>query len=136
VRTTRVFLDANILFSAAWRKDSGLLRLWKLKGVKLFTSTYAAQEADRNLENAAQKKRLQKLLHRVTTGARVSNSTALAMRVNLPEKDLPILQAALDAKAHILLTGDIMHFGLYLGTSVDNTKIMLPADFLRETSIT
>ncbi len=29
----RVFLDANILFSAAYREKAGLLRLWRLPGV-------------------------------------------------------------------------------------------------------
>ena len=37
----RVFLDANVLFSAAYRQDSSLLRLWELKDVELVTSAYA-----------------------------------------------------------------------------------------------
>jgi hypothetical protein len=34
----RVFLDANILVSAAWRASNGLLALWKLSDVDLLTS--------------------------------------------------------------------------------------------------
>jgi hypothetical protein len=45
----RVFLDANILVSAAWRADNGLLALWKLTDIELLTSAYAIVEADRNV---------------------------------------------------------------------------------------
>ena len=49
----RVFLDANILVSAAWRSDSGLLALWELPDVTLLTSAYAIVEADRTILMAA-----------------------------------------------------------------------------------
>jgi hypothetical protein len=45
----RVFLDANILVSAAWSADAGLFALWKLPDTSLITSAYAIAEADRNL---------------------------------------------------------------------------------------
>jgi hypothetical protein len=45
----RVFLDANVLFSASYREDSGLLRLWQLKETELVTSPYALDEARRNV---------------------------------------------------------------------------------------
>jgi hypothetical protein len=41
----RVFLDANVLFSAAYREGAGLLKLWKLGRAELITSEYAADEA-------------------------------------------------------------------------------------------
>jgi len=34
----RLFLDANVLFSAAYRPQVGLVRLWKLKDVVLCSS--------------------------------------------------------------------------------------------------
>ena len=37
----RVFLDANVLFSAASTPDSGLRALWSLAGVELVTSEFA-----------------------------------------------------------------------------------------------
>ena len=40
-----VFLDANVLFSAAYRSEAGLQRLWDLKGVELVSSMYAVEEA-------------------------------------------------------------------------------------------
>lgn len=45
----RVFLDANILVSAAWRPANGLLALWALTDARLLTSAYAILEADRNV---------------------------------------------------------------------------------------
>ena len=37
----RVFLDANILFSAAWREGSGIGKLWEKQCIQLVTSPYA-----------------------------------------------------------------------------------------------
>ncbi len=58
----RAFLDANALFSAAYREASGLMRLWKLPNAELVTSAYAAEEARRNLPAADQRARLEDLL--------------------------------------------------------------------------
>lgn len=44
-----LFLDANVLFSAAYRDDAQIARLWDLDDVELITSHYAADEARRNL---------------------------------------------------------------------------------------
>src|SRR5918995_2862091 len=57
-----IFLDANVLFSAAYRPDAGLRRLWTLPGAGLITSVYAAEEARRNLSNPGQRRDLEKLL--------------------------------------------------------------------------
>ena len=45
----RVFLDANVLFSAAYLESSGLARLWQLADAELLSSDYAIEEARRNL---------------------------------------------------------------------------------------
>jgi hypothetical protein len=57
----RLFLDANILFSAAYRAGAGLLDLWKLKNVTLCSSHYALEEARINLSADVQKERLTRL---------------------------------------------------------------------------
>jgi uncharacterized protein len=125
----RVFLDANVVFSAAYREQSGLSRLWELKGIKLITSTYAAQEADRNLESSKQVARLQKLLESVEV-VKAGYSEAFKPRdIKLPDKDLPIMQAAVESNASYLLTGDITHFGAYLGKTVHGVTISTPAEF-------
>ena len=57
----RLFLDANILFSAAYRPNAGLLRLWNLKNVLLCASHYALEEARINLTEEAHRHRLTRL---------------------------------------------------------------------------
>jgi len=61
----RLFLDANVLFSAAYREGAGLTRLWGLAEVALVTSAYAALEARRNLAEPEQLGRLARLLEEV-----------------------------------------------------------------------
>jgi len=125
----RLFLDANVLFSAAYRSDSGLLRLWKLKHATLCSSRYALEEARINLDEETQRTRLHKLsevIHLVE-----ANQTALPRGISLPEKDAPILLGAIEAQATHLLTGDVRHFGLYLGKRIEGVRIMLPGAYLR-----
>jgi len=50
----RLFLDANILFSAAYRPDAGLVQFWKLKDTILCASRYAIEEARINLAEDVQ----------------------------------------------------------------------------------
>ena len=57
----RLFLDANVLFSAAYRPAAGIARLWAFKKVELTTSAYAAEEARVNLAEQDQRQRLAKL---------------------------------------------------------------------------
>jgi predicted nucleic acid-binding protein len=57
----RLFLDANVLFSAAYRPNAGLLQLWKLRGAVLCSSRYALEEARINSTDEAQKRRLSRL---------------------------------------------------------------------------
>lgn len=125
----RLFLDANVLFSAAYRSNAGLLALWKLKGVVLCSSQYALQEARINLDEEPQRSRLDKLSEALTmfeaTGA------TLPVGVSLPEKDIPILVAAIEMRATHLLTGDLRHFGAYLGKTVAGVTILLPGVYLK-----
>jgi predicted nucleic acid-binding protein len=109
----RVFLDANILVSAAWRADSGLLALWKLTDVELLTSAYAIVEADRNIRAPEQRTRLHRLVQSVEIVDEPQGRT-LPAGVRLPAKDVPILLAATESRANYLLTGDKDHFGAYL----------------------
>jgi uncharacterized protein len=127
----RLFLDANVLFSAAYREGAGLTRLWRVDGVILVSSEYALEEARRNLREAAQLDRLQELADGIEL-IRAVTVVALPADIELPEKDRPILWAALTASATHLLTGDIRHFGAYFGREVVGVRILPPADYLRE----
>ncbi|MDY0001326.1 MAG: PIN domain-containing protein [Polyangia bacterium] len=124
----RVFLDANVLFSAAWRESSGLLRLWALPEVELMTSAYAAEEARVNLQEEAQRERLAELIGRLQVAS--GGLAELPAEVVLAEKDRPILAAAIAAGATHLLTGDVSHFGKLFGKAVKGVLILRPAEYL------
>lgn len=125
----RVFLDANVLFSAAYRPNSTLLRLWDLKGAELITSTYALEEAHINLQGSKERSLLNKLASSMKIIDRQMDLCPPEV-MNLPDKDRPILMAAIDAKATHLLTGDIRHFGPYYGQTVKGVLILPPAAYL------
>ena len=125
----RVFLDANILVSAAWRPENGLLALWALPDVTLLTSAYAIVEADRNMRTSEQ----WTCLHRLAQQLEIVDEpkgTRLPAHVRLPAKDVPILMAAIEASADYLLTGDRDHFGVYFDTSIEGIRILRPAAYL------
>jgi predicted nucleic acid-binding protein len=124
----RLFLDANVLFSAEYRPHAGLLDLWKLRTVTLCTSPYALEEARINLSEEVQRERLSKLSMRVDLfDAAVQR---LPEGISLPEKDMPIMLAAIEARATHLLTGDMRHFGAYFGKKIHILSIP-PGDYLR-----
>jgi hypothetical protein len=60
-----------------------------------------------------------------------AETNGLPQGIFLPEKDVPILLAALGAGASHLLTGDIRHFGPYLGRKIEGMAVMLPGEYLR-----
>ncbi|HXX44210.1 MAG TPA: PIN domain-containing protein [Candidatus Acidoferrales bacterium] len=126
----RLFLDANILFSAAYRPDAGLLQLWKLKRTTLCSSHYAVEEARVNLTENAQRRRLARLARAVQLFDAVPRD--LPAGLSLPDKDVPILLAAIEARATHLITGDARHFGPYFGKRIEGILVSSPADYLRE----
>ena len=126
-----MFLDANVLFSAAYRSDAGLRRLWHLADVRLVTSGYAAAEARANLAVVEQRDRLDELLESVDSVPEGVHRP-LPEGLDLPTKDRPILQAAIAARATHLLTGDVTHFGAFFGQSIEGVLILPPADYLRD----
>jgi predicted nucleic acid-binding protein len=126
----RIFLDANVLFSAAYRSDSRLHQLWKLPNLELLTSTYAVQEARVNLPDDERRGRLEKLLESLTVVVTVADRPQ-PKGVDLPVKDRPILFAAIAARATHLLTGDTDHFGRYFYQTVEGVLILPPSEYLR-----
>lgn len=128
--TDRLFLDANILFSAAYRANAGLLELWKLRDVVLCSSYYALEEARVNLTEFVQLERL----HRLADDLELFEAPdgELPRGVSLPQKDVPIMLAAIHARATYLLTGDIRHFGPYFDKKICGIIIMLPGEYIRK----
>jgi predicted nucleic acid-binding protein len=128
----RVFLDANVLLSAAWRSGAALQRLWRVEDVDLLSSSHAVEEARRNLEVSTQRRRLTRLLRRVHLVE--PEHFTLPRGIRLPEKDLPILLAAINGGATHLLTGDWEHFGPLFRQQVAGVLILPPAEYPAMTS--
>lgn len=125
----RLFLDANVLFSAAYRSDARLRKLWAAKDVKLVTSSYAVEEARRNLDSPEQREELEKLVKKMEVLA--SSPAERPVTIDLPQKDRPILLAAIESKADYLITGDFTHFGKYYGKTVEGVLILTPSEYLQ-----
>jgi predicted nucleic acid-binding protein len=130
----RLFLDANVLFSAAYSPNSGLAQFWKLSDVTLCSSRYAVEEARINLATAAQRERLRSLATRLELIDAVEPFTTLVDEISLAEKDRPILLAAVAARATHRITGDLRHFGSFFGKSVRGILIVSPAGYLKPAS--
>lgn len=126
-----VFLDANILFSAAWAARARMRRLWRLAPgqARLVTSDQAIGEARRNLP-AAKHGDLDNLLRDVEQVTTPPQDRWRAVPgLTLPDPDLGILQAAIAARATHLLTGDRRHFGPYYGQTIRGVLILPPSDY-------
>jgi hypothetical protein len=123
----RVFLDANVLFSAAYREDSPLLGFWRRPGIELMTSGYARAEAERHL-NESQRSRLRELMAKVRLVPDVAYDLPEGLAVR--SKDTPIVTAALAAGATHLITGDRRDFGPYYGKKLRGMRVLPPRDYL------
>lgn len=128
----RVFLDANVLFSAAYRHDSRLRQLFKLHGVTFISSAYAVEEARRNLSTAQQRKDLEQLCASMEIVPAAPSESRHSPEFELPESDRPILLAAIGARATHLLTGDVKDFGRYYGQTLEGVLILPPAMYIRK----
>lgn len=125
----RVFLDADVLFSAA--KSDGavraLLRLLLEQAHECFVDEYVLAEARRNLrskgpEAIASLEALAPLLHVETGVADVSGRSVTW----LPEKDRPVLAAAMRSGCNALVTGDRRHFGSGFGRTFGGVTVYSP----------
>jgi uncharacterized protein len=124
-----LFLDANVLFSAVYKIDARLLQLWKLRNVTPCSSHYALQEARINLAGDDQWTRLTELYGSFQLFE--AGQTSPRPGILLPEKDVPIFLAAIEARATHLLRGDVRHFRAYFGKKIQGIAIMRPGEYLR-----
>jgi predicted nucleic acid-binding protein len=112
----KLFLDANLLFTAAHNPDGKAALLFEaleLKRWQLVTSGFAIAEARRNIaaKYPERSARLESLVAQLTE---VGQPAAARIGIRLPEKDQPIYLAALACRATHLLTGDLRHFGAHM----------------------
>ncbi len=128
----RVFLDANVLVSAALKPDARLRILWQLAEVRLFASPHVVEEARRNVVALEARERLETLIEAVAVLPTEPADHPIKGELGLPPKDRPVLLGALAAGARILLTGDMAHFGHLMGCDVAGVRVLLPGTYLRE----
>lgn len=126
----RVFLDANILFSAT--KSDGAVREFVrllLDGRhECWVDDYVVIEARRNL-TAKEPDALiafETLLKRLRIGPAQAPGPELKLVNWLPEKDRTVLAAAMRLRCDVLVTGDRTHFGPGYGKSFGGVTIHSP----------
>jgi len=126
----RVFLDANILFSAAWKDGADAALLFELAAsgfCELTTSRLAVEEARRNIarKRPARQPALERLVGQTRIGKEPAEPhLAVARQHGLPDKDIPMLAAAVAQGAHLLVTGDRRDFGHLYGSSPGEAQVI------------
>lgn len=126
----RIFLDANILFSAA--KSNGavrrLLEMLLAAGHECLIDDYVMEEARRNL--AAKAPGGADFL--ASLSLRLKNVPVQALQPvfetdpPLPADDRPILGTAIQNRCDALITGDCTHFGRLYGKTIESVMIHSP----------
>lgn len=130
----RLFIDANILFTAAHNPNGkaalvielGQAGLWQVA-----SSAYALEEARRNLA-----RKFPDGLARLDTLAQSLRLSPDAADTDCPEglpaKDCPIYRAAHACRADVLLTGDLHDFGFLMNdrNKAGGLLVQTVADFL------
>lgn len=130
----RLFLDANVLFTAAHNPDGKAAFLFDeltARRWELVSSGFAIEEAWRNIaaKYPQREARLGELIEKVIE---VSQPAPQNIPIDLPEKDRPIFLAARAARATHLLTGDLKHFGSHINNPEKSAGIVIQtvADYL------
>ena len=136
----KVFLDANVIFSAVYSETGGsayILQLAKKDRIKLYSSRLAIKEAERNLREKADIKAVLKfydLLDEVYMELIDTDRAKAKERFSdfVGEKDSPILDSAIASKADFFITLDKKHF---LNRKVLSAKlpvkIVTPSQFIQ-----
>jgi len=139
VAELRVFLDANVLFTAAYSPDglsALLIELGAAGRVALLTSPVAIVEAERNLEakRPAALPAFRRSLSAVTVvGEPTPADVERLTPPDLSSKDRPLLAAAIVARATHFVTGDLADFGRWMDRGGRlPLRVMTPRRFLTQ----
>lgn len=126
-----IFLDANVLFSAAQSGSPSHQFLQTLADHALLTTHPGVwDEAERNLK--AKRPAWMRGLGELARMISKNNLLAPCPAVGLPAKDQPVLGAAIAARADRLVTGDRTHFGPLFGEMVHGVRILSPQMMMEE----
>lgn len=119
----RVFLDANVLFSAS-NAGSNIARLveWLCAEATALTSDLAREEARRNL--AMKRSDWLPAFELLMQKVEEVPSAQFGLPVSLDEKDRPLLCAAIRAGCTHFATGDRRDFGHLCGKTVEQVQVV------------
>jgi len=138
----KVFLDANVIFSASLPKPGGaraLLYEAARCGAMCVSSGRALAEAQRNLQSKAAHAvtgYAQMAARIVTVPEPAQAAIDAALESGVVAKDAPIFGAALWCGADLFVTGDMRHFGHLCGKHVEGVLVLpLRAAFERLTAM-
>jgi len=131
----RIFLDANIIFSAS-RIGSPMhqfLEFLLSKKINICSHEFPMEEARRNLSQ----KRSEWLVgfEQLKFQIELVDHLAVLSKVELAEKDRPILAAAIGCSATHLLTGDLKYFSHLFGKKVSGVKCVTAEMLVKELKI-
>jgi len=135
----RLFLDANILFLAGYSRTSpvhDLLALGRAGACELVASGYAVEEARRNLAAKAPAGAVESLSAALADVTSVAEARAPALEIAATAAltdpaDVPILAAAIQCRADVLVTGDRRAFGRHFRTRLAGIEVLVLRDALR-----
>ncbi len=119
----RVFLDANVLFSAS-RVGSSIARLiaWLIEREIAVTSDLAVEEARRNL--TLKREDWLPVFEELLGDLVVVPSALFDLPVPLDTKDAPLLCAAIRSRCSLFVTGDKRDFGHLYGHTVQGVEVI------------
>ena len=126
----KLFLDANVLFSAAYSpvgNARSLMAAASERGFTMLVTDHVLGEAIRNLTRKAAHalaslEALESWVHVVPAASTITEAAARALGIVL--KDAPVLAAAIDCQADVFVTGDARHFGHLYGQSVHGVRVL------------
>jgi len=131
---SRVFLDANILFSAAKSDDAVRALVDRVLdgGHECWVDEFVVTEARRNLvaKGPDSLKAFEALLLRLQVNQAHGVDAQSKEAAWLPEKDRPVLAAAIRLHCDFLVTGDRTHFGAGYGKKFGGVAICSPQSML------
>jgi predicted nucleic acid-binding protein len=119
----RIFLDANVLFSAS-KEGSNVSRtvLALFKKAEILTSEIAHGEARRNL--LLKREMWLATFDQLCTKIVIVPTVQLNLTVTLNHEDLLVLSAAISNRCNYFVTGDKNDFGHLYDTNVEGVEIV------------
>ena len=124
----RVFLDANVLFSAS-NSGSAIARLMEqaILRVELIINDFVEIEARRNL--MLKRPEWLPCFEQLILGTQRAPMAIFSLPVPLETKDQPVLCSAIRYYCKYLVTGDRRDFGHLYDTTIEGVTVISPSSF-------